>query len=381
MLLFCFTFSIPTFADHSSLRNDTFNTLPDSNVATFPTNSQIIWDHEEAQREGRAHTPFIYSGGLHATSGSLTSPAFATEAFVPERVNQSSTAITYNAIANDVCWTIISSDNNGITGWTRVGSTSYYYQCEGDTTPNQPLLPPNSAWLMGPIRIVASAISIVRDKRIPASYVHAGVYDITDRLYGALADSTTDNCTAITTAVAALPEHWSGGAGTDTDIAGAGTVYIPPGVFRSSCRIDLYRRGMLFTGASGKLGSGSTLRFDAGVHGLLVTTRGVGTTVNPYRYGLHTQIQNLTITAVSKTTRANGISMTRTAHVQNVSVDGFAGDGIYIQGPLLACVVDPTGAYVDAALDDCTGSQDFTEEDGSRGGVNGWSLTDRKSVV
>ena len=169
LILLC---ALPSFAlaDHGSVRNDTFNALPDANTASFRTNSQIMWDHEEAQREGASHAPFVFSGGLHATSASLTSAAFATEAFVPERVNQVSTAITYIAAANDTCWTIISSDNNGIPGWTRAGTTAYYSLCEGDTTPNEPLLPPNSAWLML-LHITGSAITTVTDTRTRNPYL------------------------------------------------------------------------------------------------------------------------------------------------------------------------------------------------------------------
>mgnify|MGYP001566972242 FL=1 len=199
----------PAHADHGALRQDTFNPLPDSTLPTFPTNSRTMWDHEQSQREGRTHAPFIYSGGLHGISSTLTSATFATEAFVPERVLQTSTAITYAAIANDVCWTIISSDNDGITGWTRVGSGStgaYYYQCEGDTTPNQPTLPPNSAWLMGPITITASAIAAVQDKRDGSAYAaRTGIINPTDNIYGATGDGTTDDYTAIITAIRRIP--------------------------------------------------------------------------------------------------------------------------------------------------------------------------------
>ena len=191
---------------YAELRNDPFNNLPDSNTSAFRTESRTMWQFEQALREGRYRTPFVYSGGVHATASSLTSAAFATEAFVPERVNQVSTAITYAAIANDVCWTILSSDNDGITGWTRIGSGStgaYYYQCEGDTTPNQPALPPNSAWLMGPITITASAIVAVVDKRIPASEALNGIADIADPLYGTvIGDGVVDDSVGIAAAVA-----------------------------------------------------------------------------------------------------------------------------------------------------------------------------------
>ena len=153
MILFLSYPSI-VLGDHSTLRNDTFNTLPDAN-ASFRTQSQAIWDHEGAQREERYLARFTYSGGIHGISSSTTSAPFTTEAFVPERLDQASTAIDYSnggnpggCLANDIAWVIISSDNNGIAGWTRVGTTAYYYLCEGDTTPNQPSLSANSTFLM-----------------------------------------------------------------------------------------------------------------------------------------------------------------------------------------------------------------------------------------
>lgn len=183
--------------DHSTLRNDTFNTMPDPNTSTFRSNSQIMWDHEEAQREGRLFTPFIYSGGTHATSVSLTSPAFATEAFTPERINQSSTAIIYSAAAADVCWTIISSDNNGIAGWTRTGSTAYYHKCQGTTTPVQPTLPPNSAWLMQ-VTISGTAITKVSSLVTPFPISPSNIDQLTSvRQYGAICDGVTDDTQAL----------------------------------------------------------------------------------------------------------------------------------------------------------------------------------------
>lgn len=194
------------WARDSTLRNDSINTLPDSNTREFRTDSRKFLDHEVALLKGEMLPPFIRSGGLHPTSTSLTTSAFATVAHVPERVSQSATSITYAAIANDVCWTIISSDNNGITGWTRVGSGNtgaYYYQCEGDTTPNQPTLPANSAWLMGPITITGSVIVTVIDKRMSASEALNGIPDIADPLYGTVVgDGIVDDSAGIRAALA-----------------------------------------------------------------------------------------------------------------------------------------------------------------------------------
>ena len=151
------------YADDGVLRNDMFNTLPDSDIATFRTNSRTVWDHENAQREARFLGPFVVSGGLHGTSSTLTTAAFPTEAFVPERINQTVTAITYVAVASDTCWLIISADNDGITGWNREETTAYYHRCAASTT--QPTLPPNSAWLLQVAISAASTISAVTDER------------------------------------------------------------------------------------------------------------------------------------------------------------------------------------------------------------------------
>src|SRR3990167_7797326 len=76
------------YSNHSSLRADPFNTIPDSNTATFRANSRIFWDHEQAQHTGKYLKPFVASGGFHGTAAGLVSSAFATEAYVPERVSQ-----------------------------------------------------------------------------------------------------------------------------------------------------------------------------------------------------------------------------------------------------------------------------------------------------
>ena len=169
--LFFLLLSSQGLANHGTLRINPFNTNP-INTAGRPTSSfatelREALDHELAQQGGEHHAPFVFSGGIHGESPTLASAVFATVAYVPERINQTGTAITYAAVANDVCWTIISADNDGITGWTRVGSGStgaYYYQCEGDTTPNQPVLPPNAAWLMQ-ITVTSSALATITDLR------------------------------------------------------------------------------------------------------------------------------------------------------------------------------------------------------------------------
>ena len=202
ILLLCFPLFV--HANHATLDDNPFNTMPvDSSgnvTASYFTQMREHLAHELAQRDGRKLFPFIYSGGLHAAPAGLTSAAFATEAFVPERVNISATAITYVASATDTCWTIVSSDTDGITGWTQVTSSaaSYYYLCEGDGTPTFQVLPANSAWLMR-LDVLSSVISSVADIR--ESNAIGSVINVKDPLFGALGDGVTDDTAAIQLAV------------------------------------------------------------------------------------------------------------------------------------------------------------------------------------
>lgn len=148
----------------AELRNDSFNTLPDSNVANFRTQGRTYWRHEDAQRAGTYLPHYVASGGYHGTASSLTSSVMLVEAYTPERISQTSASITYTTSTINICWTIVSSQDTTIASWTRVGSTAYYFQCQGEgaTTAIQPTLPDNSAWLLQ-VTITAGAITSVSD--------------------------------------------------------------------------------------------------------------------------------------------------------------------------------------------------------------------------
>jgi hypothetical protein len=239
-LLIGITVLLPLWAiaNHSTLRVDPFNTTPvnpsGQTTAAFPTQLREQLEHELPQTLGKFNRPWVYSGGIHATAGGLTSASFATEAFVPERVNQTATAITYPAAANDVCWAVISSDNNGITGWTRVGTTSYYVKCQGSTTPTIPTLPANSAWMLM-TTVTASAI--------------AGVSPVGPRQPGMGIDATTfpgaDIGAQINNALAALPAY-----AKDDNLKGVegGIIRIPAGEYVFSTPIVATRQATCIVG-------------------------------------------------------------------------------------------------------------------------------------
>jgi len=170
---------------------------------------------------------FTPTGGLHnPTSANLISSAFATTAWINGAfLNQASVTITYPAASADVCWTIISSSPNAIPLWTQESTTFYHMLCEGDTTPNQPVLPADSVFLMGPVTITAGAIAATLDKRILSAHPSAGHVDVT-QVYGVIGDGVADNQTSITTA-----------------ILNDASLYFPDGVYKHSGTINWRRTG------------------------------------------------------------------------------------------------------------------------------------------
>lgn len=182
----------------------------------------------------------------------------------------------------------------------------------------------------------------------------AGVYNVKE--FGATGDGVTDDYAEIQAAINAIPAGASGEF--------AATVYVPAGTYRTTQMITITRRGLIFCGAGGGINGPTVIRPDAGVNGILVTATGGPP---PDTYGLWAIIRDLGVWAAGKTTQACGVSMTRTARLENVWIQDFATDGVYIQSPSTAVVIDP-------ALDDANGSQFFTEPGGGYGGTNGWTL-------
>lgn len=201
-------------------------------VVPVPFNSSMpntlkTWQQREiAAISGRLiPTGWVYSGGIHATAGSTTSAAFATEAFtnLGNRVTANSAggtaSINYAAAgcaASDTAWVIISAATaNDLANFHRVSTSNYFVDC---TSSAEPALPADSAWLMQVI-ISGSAITAVTDKRIPASFARAGIYDATDPLYGAVGDGVTNNTTALRAWLAAVPAY--------------GSAYLPRGIYQT----------------------------------------------------------------------------------------------------------------------------------------------------
>ena len=222
----------------AALRNDAFNPLPDSNASTFRTQSRDFWSNEDAQREGRHFQPLVYSGGLPVTSASLTLLPVSTEAFVPERINQASTSFVFSTTINNICWGIISSVTTSIIDWTRVGSTAYYYQCQGNTTPLRPTLPANSAFLFyATITGCPGACAVTAINSQRAMSQHAEFHCATPGLF---------DQTCIINAVASLPV----GSGS-SNLGGGGTILLPNGRIYIASTITLLTSRVTLQGQGG----------------------------------------------------------------------------------------------------------------------------------
>ncbi len=185
------------------MSNEPVNVLPSAG-ASFLVNAQTFWRDELAAMHRRLGLQgCIYAGGLHGTSASKTSSAFATEAFTSlgDRITADgaggTVAIpygTYGAADNDTCWVIISDqDTSPLGNFVRVGSSNYFVNVVDAT---QPALPSDSCYLMK-VTISGAAITGVQDLRVPVSFPQLGMYSVKDPLYGAVGDGVTNDKTAI----------------------------------------------------------------------------------------------------------------------------------------------------------------------------------------
>lgn len=114
-------------------------------------------------------TPFVSSGGIHATTGGLTSAAFATTAIgaAGGYISQASAAITYDSsvgcASTDLAWVVVTEGAAVSVGgnFVRVPGTHYAVDCVATT---RPTLPTGSAWLMA-VTITSSVLTRVEDLR------------------------------------------------------------------------------------------------------------------------------------------------------------------------------------------------------------------------
>jgi len=168
-----------------ALAQQSHETMPSAASSAFNTTMQNYLLKEPGRRQAdMLGQGFVVSGGTHATSGSMTSAAFATVAYSNNGhyISQTSAAIDYSAAgcsADDTAWVIVMETASGALSdnFTRVSGTRYAVNCT-DTV--QPSLPSGGAWLMQ-VLIVSSALNTVTD--IGQTYWSGtGVYG--DNLHG-----------------------------------------------------------------------------------------------------------------------------------------------------------------------------------------------------
>lgn len=178
---------------------------------------------------------YMVSGCLPAVPASSTTlAAFACEGVV--YANAASVPVVQTAAAvgaltggDGTYWLVLHPDRTStVSGWTRQSGTHYLWQ----KAATQPAL--TDLALLAKVTVAGGVISAIDDWRVPASYVRSGTYDVTDPLYGGVADDSTDIGPALRVAIAAVRAQR------------ASTVTLPEGVYTLSSAVPI-----LSLGASG----------------------------------------------------------------------------------------------------------------------------------
>lgn len=219
--------------------NETVNTLP-ANNANFMTSAQAFWKNELAGILGRYQSDgWVYSGGSHATGGTCTSSAFATEAFTNagQRVTgdgaSGAVAINYSTVGcncsnpgSDIAWVAITgATGNSFGNFQRMLGTNYIVDCVSST---QPTLPSNAAWLQESVitnGAVTSIVPLQNYQSFPSSRI-TGATNVKE--CGAKVDGTTDDTAALQKCL------------TDHD-----SVLIPAGVLKITSTVSLRAKNAL----------------------------------------------------------------------------------------------------------------------------------------
>lgn len=316
-----------------SADNEVINTLPDSNTASFRTNSRTFWQNELPDVLGRLFSRgWVYTGGTFtaAQTSGVNSPAFATEAFtssgnrVTANGSGGAASIAFSSAvgcaATDTAWVIISAaSGNSLNNFERSGTSNYFVDCVSST---EPTLPADSAWLMR-VSLTTSAITAVAPlaQTYPVNaFTLLGM--ATSRDCGARIDGVTNDSVAIQRCL-------------DT----YSTVLLPAGTSIIASGLILNRHNVL-------IGVGTCDQGIAGGSILSYTGTGIAInatdTVNPgYRWG--GAVRNL---CLNTSTGTHGIRVSQLSEFQitHNRIRGFSVAGIDLLGVLGGATIN---IYID----------------------------------
>jgi hypothetical protein len=148
--------------------------------------------------------PYITQGGLPIVpSASITLPAFACtgvlySAGVSTAVTQVPAIVGPLVGGNGTYWVALHRDPvAAVSGWTRQAGTRYLWT----KATTRPALA--DGVVLALVTVAGGVITQIDDLRVPSSLVREGTYNVTDPLYGGVADDSTDVGPALRAAIAA----------------------------------------------------------------------------------------------------------------------------------------------------------------------------------
>ena len=331
-----------------SVGNETINVLPDSNKASFRTDSQNFWKNELPDVLGRyLGVGFIQSGGKHNIGASCTSNAFSVEAFTDQgnRVtadgNGGAVAINYSTVGAPGCVSgttpvhVAACATAGAVinvNWHRYSNSNIFTNFVDPTTP----APTDCVGLMQ-VTIVNGAITkVIPDVTPTSAFPPPSGVNIAD--VGGVCDGTTDNTAALQRAIDLATSNGTlAGKVTLTTrecMSAEGYKFTQTVNLKNNLELDGGNAVLTF------VGSGAALRATSGtnklrIHGLTVRSTSVESTI-----GIDLQsvsnvfIDQIEINGANIGNLTAGISITASSDIwiSSSRIIGNKGSGISISG-------------------------------------------------
>lgn len=158
---------------------------------------------------GDALASYAVSGCLPTTSGTTTTGTFACQAYIKGSgndliyVTQPTKTVGALSSVDGTYWIAVHRDlSSAVSGWTRQAGTHYLWKTAASAT--QPANPTNGMVIAGATVSGCPGsclISAIVDARVSRSEAMTGMPFVTDPLYGAACDATTDDTARMTTLI------------------------------------------------------------------------------------------------------------------------------------------------------------------------------------